>query len=650
MCGIAGIVALGRGALARKEDVQAACRAMIHRGPDDEGIVAFDQAVLGMRRLSIIDVSGGHQPIANEDESLHVVCNGEIYNFRELRKDLIARGHSFRTGSDCEVALHLYEEYGDACIERLQGMFAIALWDSRRQRLLVARDRLGIKPLYYYVDSERFVFASEIKALLATPWVKAGLERAALPEFLRFGYAPGSRTLFQGVHRLLPGHRLNVENGRVSVAQYWTLPQHEPLALTEAELAEELWARIEKAVVKQMVSDVPLGAFLSGGLDSSSIVAALARNSSAPIKTYSIGYEGGPAERLYNELPYARQVAEAFGTEHREIVVRPDVVNLLPDLIWHLDEPLSDSAMITTYLVSRFAAEDVKVILSGVGGDELFGGYTRYLGDHYSGYYRKLPGFLRRGVIRPLARCLPSDRHGRFGGFGRQVRALVEAGEFEFEQRYQRYVQAASPEEVQSLIGDAGAGPTYLDGLFADARSQDSLWRLMAVDLKSQLVDDLLLLSDKITMAPSIECRVPLLDEDLVDFATRIPGHLKVRRGQLKWLMKRALAPVLPAEIIDRPKRGFGAPVGAWIKSQLAGVVEWALSPESIERRGLFRPEAVARSVAAHASQRADMTDHLWSLLTFELWCRIFLDGTSPADLAAEMSEVAERSQARVAS
>jgi len=650
MCGIAGIVALSRGELPKREAVQAACRAMIHRGPDDEGIVSFGQAVLGMRRLSIIDVSGGHQPIANEDETLHVVCNGEIYNFRELRRDLSARGHRFRTGSDCEVALHLYEEYGDACIERLEGMFAIALWDSRRQRLLIGRDRLGIKPLYYHRDAERFVFASEIKALLATPWVKPALERAALPEFLRFGYSPGDRTLFAGVRRLLPGHRLVVENGQVAIDQYWRLPRHAPLKLTVDELAAELWQRIEKAVVKQMVSDVPLGAFLSGGLDSSSIVAALARNSSAPIKTYSIGYEGGPAERLYNELPYARQVAQAFRTEHREIVVRPDVVKLLPDLIWHLDEPLSDSAMITTYLVSRFAAEDVKVILSGVGGDELFGGYTRYLGDHYSGYYRRVPGFLRRGVLRPLARCLPSDRHGRFSAFGRQVRALVEAGELEFEERYQSYLQAASPAEVEQLLGRETREPSYLDALFADAPSEDAMWRLMAVDLKSQLADDLLLLSDKITMAPSIECRVPLLDEDLVNFATRIPGDLKVRRGQLKWLMKRALAPVLPPEIIDRPKRGFGAPVGAWIKSQLAGVVEWALSPEAIERRGLFQPQAIARAVSAHASQRADMTDHLWSMLTFELWCRIFLDGTTPADLATEMADVARRSQVRAAS
>lgn len=650
MCGIAGIVALKRGISLKRDDVQAACRAMIHRGPDDEGLVAFDQAVIGMRRLSIIDVSGGHQPISNEDETLHVVCNGEVYNFRDLRRDLIARGHRFRTGSDCEVALHLYEEFGDACIERLEGMFAIALWDSRRQRLLIARDRLGIKPLYYCTDAQRLVFASEIKALLATPWVQPALEHSALPEYLRFGYVPGSKTLFAGIERLLPGHRLTVENGRVSVERYWQLPRYKPLDLPVEEFAQELWVRIEKAVIKQMVSDVPLGAFLSGGLDSSSIVAALARNSSTAIKTYSIGYEGGPAERLYNELPFARQVATVFGTDHREIVVRPDVVNLLPELIWHLDEPLSDSAMITTYLVSRFAADDVKVILSGVGGDELFGGYTRYLGDHYSGYYRKLPGVLRRGVLRPLARCLPSDRHSRFSAFGRQVRALVEAGELDFEERYQNYVQAASRAEVTALVGDGGSGPTYLDGLFASATGEDAMWRLMAVDVQSQLPDDLLLLSDKITMAPSIECRVPLLDEDLVDFATRIPGNLKVRRGELKWLMKRALAPVLPPEIIDRPKRGFGAPVGAWIKRQLAGVVDWALSKETIERRGLFRAEAVARSVSAHAGQRADMTDHLWSLLTFELWCRIFLDGTTPADLATEMSEVAQRSQIRAVS
>jgi asparagine synthase (glutamine-hydrolysing) len=652
MCGIAGIVALNRGTTLRREDVDAACRTMIHRGPDDQGIAVFEQAILGMRRLSIIDLSGGHQPIANEDESLHVVCNGEIYNFRELRRDLIGRGHRFRSGSDAEVVLHLYEEYGDACVERLEGMFGFALWDENKRRLLIARDRLGIKPLYFYSDGQRMLFASEIKALLATPWVRARLDTSALPEYLRLGYVPGSATLFAGVRRLLPGHSLVVSAGEISISRYWRLPDQKPSTEGPDELARELWARLEKAVVRQMVSDVPIGAFLSGGLDSSSIVAALARNSAAPIKTYSIGYEGGPAERLYNELPYARQVAEVFGTEHREIVVRPDVVGLLPELIWHLDEPLSDSAMITTYLVARFAAQDVKVILSGVGGDELFGGYTRYLGDHYAGYYRKLPRFLRRGVLQPLARRLPSDRHSRFSAFGRQVRALVESGELEFEQRYQTYVQAAAPAEVAALLGTAAcaAPPSYLDGLFAEARGGDRMWRLMAVDLRSQLADDLLLLSDKITMAPSLECRVPLLDEDLVEFAAHIPGDVKVRRGELKWLMKRALAPVLPCEILDRPKRGFGAPVGAWIKEQLAPVIDWLLAPASIARRGLLHGEAVARTLAAHRSQRADMTDLLWSLVTLEIWSRMFLDGQSPADLATELSEIAGRTQGRVAS
>jgi asparagine synthase (glutamine-hydrolysing) len=652
MCGIAGIVALSRGTNLRRDDVDAACRAMIHRGPDDQGIGVFDQAIIGMRRLSIIDLSGGHQPIANEDETVHVVCNGEIYNFRELRTGLIARGHRFRTGSDAEVVVHLYEEYGDACVERLEGMFGFALWDNAKRRLLMARDRLGIKPLYYCSDGDRLLFASEIKALLATPWVKARFNAAALPDYLRLGYVPGSATLFEGVRRLLPGHALVVSDGQLSITRYWKLPEQKRRTGTADELAQELWERLEKAVVRQMVSDVPIGAFLSGGLDSSSIVAALARNSSAPIKTYSIGYEGGPAERLYNELPYARRIAEQFATEHHEIVVRPDVVRLLPELIWHLDEPLSDSAMITTFLVARFAAQDVKVILSGVGGDELFGGYTRYLGDHYAGYYRKLPRVLRRGVLQPLARKLPSDRHSRFSAFGRQVRALVESGELEFEQRYQSYVQAATPAQVAALLGSAAnpAAPSYLDGLFAEAQGGDTLWRLMSVDLRSQLPDDLLLLSDKITMAPSIECRVPLLDESLVEFAAHLPGEYKVRRGQLKWLMKRALGTVLPREIIDRPKRGFGAPVGAWIKEQLAPIIEWLLSPASIARRGLLQGEAVALALAAHRSQREDLTDLLWSLVTLELWCRMFLDGVSAADLAAELADVARAAPGRVAS
>jgi asparagine synthase (glutamine-hydrolysing) len=616
-------------------------RLTVHRGPDDEGTHADRECAIGMRRLSIIDLSGGHQPLSSSDGALWVVCNGEIYNFRELRQQLQARGYTFKTGSDCEVLLYLYAEHGDDFLGHLNGMFALALWDSRRRRLLLARDRLGIKPLYLHNDGKRIAFASEAKALLALPGVDTRLSLAAVDSYLRLGYVPAPQCIFDGIEKLPPATLMIVEDGRITTRRYWHIPTEVDSGPTESDWVDAVRARLEESVRMQMVSDVPIGAFLSGGVDSSAVVAFMAAHSDRPIKTYSIGFEGGAAESFYNELPYARAVAERFHTDHHEIVVRPDVVQLLPRLLWHMDDPISDTAFLTTYLVSEFARRDVTVILSGVGGDELFGGYRRYLGNHYQAYLDRLPGWTRR-PLAALGERLPSDRHSRSLNVLRLAKGFLAGAELSFEDRYRTYVQVFSRAGADSLLRVKGyKALDLLDDSLARTRGGDALNRMLVADAETQLPDDLLLLTDKMSMAVSLECRVPLLDHELVELAARIPEGIKMRHGRLKHTMKEALEPLLPSDILNRGKRGFGTPMGAWLKKDLAPMLGHLLSPRSVESRGLFRHDVVTRLIADHQANRIDGTDHLLSLLNLEIWCRMFLDGRTPADVSMELKAAA---------
>jgi asparagine synthase (glutamine-hydrolysing) len=638
MCGIYGILALRGG---RQHDPEVLSRmgdSIRHRGPDDEGSYSDGELLLGMRRLSIIDVSGGHQPITNEDGSVVVVCNGEIYNYRELRKRLQAAGHRFATHSDTEVIAHLYEEVGDRFLEELEGMFGAAVWDRRRRRLIVARDALGIKPIYYRLSDRELAFASEAKALMRIPGIAPALDRTALAQYLSFGYVSAPASLFAGVRKLEPASALIVEDGRCTIRRYWQLPREVDASVSDQQWVERVRAEMERSVRDQMVSDVPLGAFLSGGLDSSAVVAFMSRASDQPVKTYSIGFRGSSGAELYNELPHARQVANSFGTDHHEILVQPDVAALLPQLVWHMDEPIADAAFITTYLVSKFAREQVTVILSGVGGDELFGGYTRYLDEHYRRLYRRIPAAIRRGLIDPVARRLPSDRHSRVLNKLRLAKAFLLADALPFEQRYGAFMQVYSAAERSRLLrGDVQGFDDCIARAFAGTTSADTLRRLMEVDLATQMPEDLLMLTDKMSMAVSLECRVPLLDQRLVALASQIPGSLRMRGGDLKHVMKRALQGVLPESILRREKRGFGAPIGAWFKAELAALVRDLLAKETIERRGLLDPEEVQRTVREHELQQADRTDHLLALITLEIWCRLYLDGASTAGLSDEL-------------
>ncbi len=640
MCGIHGLIHLD-GAPVPARWLTAMGDVTAHRGPDDEGQHIDGACGIAMRRLSIIDLAGGHQPLSTADGQLTLVCNGEIYNYRELRAELQALGHAFKTGSDCEVLLHGYAAWGDDVVPRLNGMFDFALWDARQRRLLIGRDRIGVKPLYVAQTPGRLAFATEAKALLQLPGMHTALDRSALADYLHLGYVPAPRSMFQGIRKLPPATLLSVQDGQVREWRWWRMPQQVDRSVPEAEWVERIRAGIDRAVHMQMVSDVPIGAFLSGGVDSSAVVAAMAAHSARPIRTYAIGFDGGAAEQLYNELPYARQVAKLFGTEHHEIVVKPDVVRLLPQLLWHMDEPVSDSAFVTTYLVSEFARRDVKVILSGVGGDELFGGYRRYLGGHYARRFAALPGWARRLACSTAAR-LPADRHHRWLNVARLAKGFVASAEMDADARYRSYLQVLSRAAVANLLAPGvNHGADALAAAFASAGSADDLNRMLAVDAETQLPDDLLLLTDKMSMAVSLECRVPLLDHELVEMAAAIPGELKVKGGRLKHLMKAALSPTLPDDILHRAKRGFGTPMGAWLKRELRPVVRELLSSRVVEQRGLFNARAVATLVADHEASRLDGTDALLALLNLEIWSRIYLDGRPHGDVADELQALA---------
>jgi asparagine synthase (glutamine-hydrolysing) len=638
MCGIHGIYQLDA-TPANPEWLARMGAVTTHRGPDDGGVHADGRCAIGMRRLSIIDLSGGHQPIANADASLVVVCNGEIYNFRELRSELQRHGHHFRTDSDSEVVLHGYAQWGERFVERLNGMFGFAIWDRARQTLLVGRDRLGIKPIYWLNDGKKFAFASEAKALLELPGVARAVDPTALAAYLELGYVPSPLSMFRGIHKLPIASIIKVTADGTEIQTYWKPPTVVDNEVSPAEWARRVREQIEASVQMQMVSDVPIGAFLSGGVDSSAVLAFMKRHSNAPVKTYSIGFDGGAAERFYNELDNAREVAKLFGTDHHEILVKPDVVRLLPKLLWHMDEPIADSALVTTFLVAEFARRDVKVILSGAGGDELFGGYRRYLGEHYMRYVNWLPQSAKRGAAW-LADMLPSDRHSTWLNYSRLAKNFLGAAVSPFTERYRAYVGVFGFDDATGLM--AKPPLDRFDAIragFEASGGEDALARMFAVDVHTQLPDDILMLTDKMTMAASLECRVPLLDHDLVELASKIPAGVKVAGGELKSLMKQALSDVLPREVLFRQKRGFGAPMGAWMKGPLAGMLESTLSRESIESRGLLNHGRVAKLIEDHRANRVDGTDKLLALLNLEIWCRVYLDQRSPEAVADELEE-----------
>lgn len=632
MCGIAGFFDVA-GRLVDSTLVRRLCIALRHRGPDDEAYYVNGSVALGQRRLAIVDLVGGRQPMSNEDGSIWVTFNGEIYNFQELRRELEARGHRFTTRSDTEVIVHAYEEHGPECVKRFRGMFAFALWDVGARTLLLARDRVGKKPLFYAEVGGQWVFASELQGLLQHPGITRDVDPTSLDDYLTYGYVPAPKTIFKGVWKLPPAHYLTVTvrpNGRpdVRLERYWRLEYGPKLAISEEEAAEGLLEVLKEAVRLRLIADVPLGALLSGGTDSSLVVALMSELSDRPVKTFSIGFD----EREFDELRYARLVAERYGTDHHELVVRPNALEVLPTLVRHYGEPYADSSAIPTYYVAKLTRNHVKVALNGDGGDECLGGYERYLGSRAGDRYARLPGLVRHLALEPLSRLIP-ESVGRRSRLHRVKRFLEVAGD-PAPERYLRWMRYLSPETKAALytpeLWQELAGyeaERWLLGLWKDAarESADAVDTASAVDVQSYLPYDLLVKMDIATMANSLEARSPFLDHEVMEFCARLPGAYKLRGTTLKYLLKRAGRKLLPPEIIRRRKMGFGVPVGDWMRDAWRPWVgDVLLSPQAL-KRGYFQPEALRQLVQDHFEGHREHSLKVWNLVCLELWHREFL-------------------------
>ncbi len=598
-------------------DAHAMCDVMVHRGPDDEGLYVGDGIALGMRRLSIIDLATGHQPVRNEDGTVWVVFNGEIYNFKELRRDLERRGHRFYTTSDTETIVHLYEDYGADAVTHLRGMFAFAVWDTKRRTLLLARDRLGIKPLFYARTPSGLAFASELKALLEVPGVDRRLSWPAISHLMTFQATPAAQSILEGVQKLDAAHRAVVNDlGQLTIDRYWNI-SFDPSQASEGELVEELRSLITEAVRLHLRSDVPLGAFLSGGIDSSAVVGAMTRLGTGRVKTFSIGFK----EAAYDELTHARQVAETCQTDHHELVVAPQSLDLIEDIAWHLDEPFGDASAIPTYLVSRLASRHVKVVLTGDGGDEIFGGYDKYLVEQRERQYDRVPAALRR-TLGVAGRALPDGTPGK--RFLRHVALEGPERYLDASVVFRRDEQARlfTPAAYERIRDTDPFGPSL-----AALAEMPRAWlsALQNCDLRSYLPLDILVKVDRMTMAHSIEARPPLLDHRLVEFAARVPEDLKIRGTTTKYLFKQAVRGLIPDGIIDRRKQGFGVPLAQWFRGPLTGFVRDLLLSDTSRQRGIFERSYVEHLLRLNERGR-NMDHQIWTLLSFEQWCRTFLD------------------------
>ena len=615
MCGICGIATAERGTVPDLDAVRKMNGRLVHRGPDSDGLFHENGVALAARRLSIIDLEHGDQPIANEDGSVVVVQNGEIYNYRELRGELERRGHRFATASDTEVLVHLYEEHGDVFVERLRGMFALALWDSRRGRLLLARDRFGIKPLYYRVADGTLSFASELKAMLEQPGFSRKIDPRAVSAYLAFNSIPAPLTIFAEARKLQPGGLLVWSEGELAESRY---ARPRPVQAERArrgpadELAEELRETLRDSVRAHLVADVPVGVLLSGGVDSAGLAALAAGEQGAGVKTFSVGFE----ESSFDELDRARLVAQRYGTDHHEIVLRPDAVDLLPKLVEAFDEPFGDSSALPTYLVSELAASHVKVALSGEGGDELFGGYYTYVADLLA---PRLGRFA--ALAAPLVEALPSSDSK--ASFDYKAKRFVRAARLPSLERHHAWKEIFSAEDRTSLLGagDPGWDPVDLyRERYAETAGAEPFARLQDVDLGIYLADDLLVKTDRSSMAHSLELRVPFLDAEVAGFALGLATPLKVRRLAKKRLLRQALAPLLPREILRGRKQGFSIPVAAWLCGPLQGYAREVLSPATLGRQGCFDPSTVTALLDSHCSGREDLSRQLWGLMAFTLW------------------------------
>ena len=624
MCGICGVIHRQKDHPVEFNDVKRMCDVIRHRGPDDEGQFVQDNVGIGMRRLSIIDLSTGAQPIFNEDRSLAIVFNGEIYNHDDIRLELLAKGHQFRTKADTEAIIHAYEEWGVDCVEKLNGMFAFAIWDGRKQRLFLARDRIGIKPLYYFQDNDQLVFGSELKSIVQISSVPREIEPKALDTFLTFEYIPSPYSIFKNVFKLPPGHWMIYEDGQAKVRPYWNL-EYQKSELSEKQLFQKFDELLEDAINIRLMSDVPLGAFLSGGLDSSTIVAMMRRRNES-VKSFSIGFD----DPTYNELPYARAVAEHFNTEHFEEIITPDVAHLTEKILWMLDEPFGDFSVFPTYLVSEMARKNVKVVLSGDGGDELLAGYDTYIAQKVAQRYAKLPSFLRKGMIEPIVNALPPTNKKK--GFINKSKRFIEGARLSDHLQHVRwmiFMQSAEKEMLysadfsDSLHGYNSFG--FIEDYFRRSASDEPLDQQEYVDIKSYLVDDILVKVDRMSMANSLEARVPFLDHRFVEFAATLPGSLRLNGKRTKHILKASLERELPNQIINRGKEGFSIPIKNWMKNELKPMMLDSLSESNVREKGFFDPKFVNRLVDEHLKGEENHSHRLWALMVFHMWYDLYM-------------------------
>ncbi len=626
MCGIVGFIDKVETSKEQRSGLlERMCSRIVHRGPDEQGVTLDEpRAALGMRRLSIIDLKTGQQPIYDCSGDLAIVFNGEIYNFQELKKGLEARGHRFKTNSDTETIVHLYEEVGPKCVEHLRGMFGFAIWDRKTETLFLARDRVGKKPLFYTkTKNGDLVFGSELKSLLDHPGVGREISHAALDAYLTFGYVPEEFCIFEEIRKLPPGHFLEFRNGDVQVERYWDFPlAAEKSRASESEITGELQDLLAECVRIRMISEVPLGAFLSGGVDSSAVVGLMSRFSDKPVKTFSIGYR----EDTHDELKFARIAAKHFSTEHHEFVVTPEIVEEVDDLVWHLDEPFADMSALPTFAVAKMAREHVTVALCGDGGDELFAGYTRYVKHFKQNVHQTVPGFVRKNVFQRVAAGLPHGALGRnylynagLDAADRYIDSLSHFGQLVRGQLY-------SADFRRKMNGAFGAGAGVFREI-AGSFEDDSLEQLLYLDSKTYLPSDIMTKVDRMTMAASLEARSPLLDHKLIEFVARIPAEMKMRGGETKYIFKQALRGVVPDEILYREKQGFGVPIAIWINEKLRPRIRETLLEPRTAARGYFEPKYIELLLQEHATGRRDHAHRLWLLFVFELWQRRFLDG-----------------------
>lgn len=637
MCGICGKYSPSG---VRPGEVHTMLQRLIHRGPDDEGVYINGCIGLGNRRLSIIDLSNGRQPICNEDETVWIVYNGEIYNYRQLRRDLEGKGHLFRTGSDTEVIVHLYEDLGERCVDRLSGMFALAIWDETRQRLVLARDRIGQKPLFYSQDGPDFMFGSEIKAILALSRQSPELDPLAMHDYLSLRFVAPPRTMFKGIRKLPPAHVLIFQDGRITLQRYWHLSFREKLALPEAEIIEALREKIKHTVESHLVSDVPVGAFLSGGLDSSVIVAFMARELGRKPQTFSIGVE----ESDFDELPYAQMVAQLYETHHVEERVGANLLQSLPAMIWHLDEP-SDPIAACMFQAARLASRYVKVVLGGDGGDELFAGFDRYVGNRYVDLYRVMPLALRERFLGPMLDRMPdSFTYKSLAQKARWVHQLSleksPAEQYAEATCFFRFSHEAKralySDRLRSELGSRDSAAAICEP-FNSADADTRLDRMLYTDFVTRLPEHSLMLTDRMTMAHGLEARSPFLDHQLVEFLAKVPASIKVQKNQPKFLMRKLAREYLPARIHQRQKQGFMFPIAYWFRTDLFALVRQVLEGSHFVREGWFEREAIHRLLEEHRGRRNDHHVRLWMLLNLELWHQLYIQGVEQEALAERL-------------